>query len=106
MKSFKVRNYALEKDGIYFAASITLNLTATGNTLTEAKNNLNKLVHDYLRTITKNRELKDIEHLLNRPAPLYMYIDYIICSIYHCLSKANKPCTFEERIPYNIQFAR
>lgn len=103
MRSFKVRCYALKRDGIYFSASITLNLTASGNTLEEAQNNLEKLIRNYLRTITKNRKLEQFEHLLNRPVPAYMYIDYLLCYTCHYLSKA---CSvFNKKIPYTIQFA-
>lgn len=105
MKPLIIKCYAIKKGGVFFAASITLNLTATGATFEEARNNLNNLIIDYLNTISHNRKLEEFEHLLNRPAPAYMYFEFALCFIACALRKNTEACNFNEQVPYNIQFA-
>lgn len=92
----KLNCYVTRKHGLFFAACITVNLTATGYTLEEARNNLDELLIDYLKIIVEGHEFNEFKHLLNRPAPFFMYIDYAKCFVLFNLFKFKKELTFEE----------
>ena len=101
-KYYKIRCYAMKVDNSYFAASITLNLTTTGRNINEAKEKLNKIIFAYLDESISNKPLNECKHLLNRPAPLYMYFDYIKCFIFHHVVKTKEFFTFTEKPSLNM----
>ncbi len=84
MKKRKVRCYIMPLDGMYFAGCITLNLTASGSSVDEAR-----------------RELDDVIHL---------YLDYAKCLIAHHVSPiigaVKDFFTFEEVLPLSLCLAR
>ncbi len=78
---FIVRCYTMKKDEAYFAACLTLNLTAVGKTMEEAKRELEDVINLYLEVAVNNQPLEEAKRLLRRPAPLYMYVEFSMCFI-------------------------
>jgi|GEM_PF-4597945 len=79
MKLIKFKCYTIKKDGVFVSANVTLNLFCTGATLMESQKNLIRLTRDYLEEAIINKDIKTHKHLLKRPAPLFMHIDYMKC---------------------------
>jgi len=102
LKNYKLRCYLTGVKGDYFAACITLNLTASGKTEKIAIASLEKNIKSYLEVVLKEKNPKDYLHLLNRPAPLYMYTDYIRCFIVHNITKSLPDRTFIETAPLTL----
>ena len=102
MKPLKFHCYALEKDGIYVAGCITLNLLVHEDSLKGALDQLELLIDDHLSIVEDYIEKLDrkehykIKPLLNRPAPLFMYIDFFKCFIYYHMHSAKEILTFSD----------
>lgn len=105
LKNYKLRCYLTGVKGDYFAACITLNLTASGKTEKSAIANLEKNIKSYLEVVLKDKNPDNYLHLLNRPAPLYMYTDYVKCFIVHHLTKSMNERTFIETAPLTLCMA-
>ena len=85
MKKITFRCYTIKKENLFVSANVTLNLLCTGKTPFESMRNLITLTKDYLEEAIINKDLKARIHLLKRPAPLFMYVDYIKCAIIQTL---------------------
>ncbi|MFH0976208.1 MAG: hypothetical protein V1874_10550 [Spirochaetota bacterium] len=105
-KSFKVRCYIIQKAGLFFAGCITLNLSATGESVEEAKANLDKVINSYIAVAAKGQKFENFAHLLNRDVPLFMYREYLFCWIMFHISKTRNLFTFSENLPLTICYQR
>lgn len=85
MKRIIFNCYSMKKEDIFVSANVTLNLLCTGKTMFESQKNLIHLTCDYLDEAIINKDLKTHIHLLKRPAPLFMHIDYIRCVVMQTL---------------------
>lgn len=85
MEPLKVECYTMKKKGQHFAGCITLNLFAFGETQEKAQINLDTEIKEYLSLFNdlsfNAKNFKEVEHLLNRPAPIYMWVEYSLCYI-------------------------
>lgn len=64
-----------DDDGSWFTICLELNLYARGDSFSEAKEKLRKLVIGYMReALTKDRE--HFSDLVPRPAPMYFWAQY------------------------------
>lgn len=102
MKPFRARCYVMPKEGLFYAACLTLNLSAVGETLDEAKSNLDETINEYMRIATEGREYDEFRHLIRRPAPLFMYVDYLVCFAVQFLDPRGKHLRFQEPLPLTI----
>lgn len=99
MRPYFLKCYVMGKSNVFYAACLTLNLSATGKTIEEAKKNLDFAIKEYFEIIQKDKRYEEYEHLLKRPAPLFMYFEYSICSIVTFIHLTKKWFTFKEKIP-------
>jgi len=58
----------------YIACCITINLLSIGTIKEHTIKNLELLINDYINFYKENNKLK-----LVRPAPMFMYFNYILC---------------------------
>ncbi len=86
MNKITFKCYTMKKNDLFISANVTLNLFCTGKTMFESQRNLISLTKDYIEEALVNKDLKTHIHLLKRPAPLFMHIDYIKCAIIQSLS--------------------
>ena len=91
MKLLKFNCYAMKKEDEYTAGCITLNLLVYGDSIQGVMEQLDHLIDDhmgiiddYVKKLDKNEYYK-IKPLLNRPAPFFMYADFIKCFIFDTL---------------------
>jgi len=107
MQPLNANCYIIKKHGVYFAATPTLNLTAVGSTLEEAKAGLHDAIISYLETVLNdNFNIETDRHLLKRRAPLYMYLEYAFCYVGTLLPASRRLFSFEEKLPLTLCMAR
>ncbi|EQB0734018.1 DUF1902 domain-containing protein [Klebsiella oxytoca] len=71
-----LRCMAYQQNGVYVAACLDLSLAAQADTMKEAMSKLDAQIRDYLEEALSEPEFAD--QLLNRKAPLSMWIKYWI----------------------------
>lgn len=95
MEPLKAYCYIIKKQGFYFAATPTLNLTAVGNSAEEARKELHNAILSYLETVLNDKfNLETDRHLLKRKAPLYMHAEYILCCLGALLTASRRLFSF------------
>lgn len=104
MRPIRLNCYAMKKENIYVAGCLTLNLIVYGDDIIDAIEKLKQLIYEYIETICKDKEYNEFSHLLNRPAPFFMYKDFIKCFIFYYLNTAKEFLTFNE-IPVKCNYA-
>ena len=95
-----LRCYARQKEGVWQAVCIDLNLAAQGKTLEKAKRRLHVQILDYVReACTIDRA--HFEHLMNRKAPLSLRFNYYFAYISQriCHAKDGIYRLFDEPLP-------
>lgn len=106
MKPLKAYCYVMKKHGIYFAATPTLNLTAVGSSMDEAKQELHNAIQSYLETVLKDGfNFETDKHLLKRRAPMYMYFEYLVCFVASSIPDSMPFFSFEEKLPLTLCLA-
>lgn len=96
------RCMAFEDDGVFVAACLDLSLAAQGETMLEAKNKLDAQIKDYFDEAIADPAYA--EQMLNRKAPLQLWLKYwsikAEIAIAKAFKKGNKPAAgriFHER---------
>jgi len=97
-----IRCYAKKDGDSWVAIAVDLSLAAQAETLEEAKEKLESMIHSYIHdAFTVDREYA--EQLLNRKAPLSQRMEYAAVSMLGKLLKFKKSCRiFNNVLPMEL----
>ena len=100
MKKYRklIRCMVYPKGDLYIAVCLDLSLAAQADTMQEAMDKLDSQIRDLIREV--NSEPEYAQQLLNRPAPLSLWVKYYWLRFLLAKNGNNKDVAFfEERCP-------
>lgn len=105
----RLRCFAERRNGHWIAFCLELNLAAQDSSLTAVRKRIDGMVQSYLDDALKGEDRQHASDLLNRPAPLEIWLRYYFLSARHWLRKvtnrnggARPEKFFHEVMPANL----